>query len=299
MARVGFIGLGNMGAPMAACLARAGHRVTGFDLSQAALAALAKSGGTPAASAAAAAAGAEVVITMLPAGQHVADVLAGPDGVLAHAAPDTLVIDCSTIDVETARTLAQAAAQHGCPMLDAPVSGGTTGAMAGTLTFMVGGDPAAVARAQPILAGMGRTIVHAGPAGAGQAAKLCNNLLLGITMLGVAEAFALADKLGLSAQSLFDISSTSSGQCWALTSYCPVPGPVPSAPSNRGYQAGFAAALMLKDLTLAMQAAAGAGAAGVLGRHAQQAYAQLCELGFGAQDFSVAAKALQDGSIGS
>lgn len=299
MARIGFIGLGNMGAPMAACLARAGHQVTGFDLSPSALAGLAASGGAPAASARAAAEGAEVVITMLPAGQHVTGVLTGPDGILAHAAPDTLVIDCSTIDVGTARTLAQAAAQHGCSMLDAPVSGGTTGAAAGTLTFMVGGDPAAVTRAQPILAGMGRTIVHAGPSGAGQAAKLCNNLLLGITMLGVAEAFALADKLGLSAQSLFDISSTSSGQCWALTSYCPVPGPVPSAPSNRDYQAGFAAALMLKDLTLAMQAAADSGAPGVLGRHAQHAYAHLCELGLGDKDFSVAAKALQDGSIGS
>ena len=299
MAEIGFIGLGNMGAPMAACLARAGHQVTGFDLSADALDGLAASGGKPATSARAAADGAEVVITMLPAGQHVTAVLTGPDGILAHAAPDTLLIDCSTIDVETARTLAQAAGQHGCSMLDAPVSGGTTGATAGTLTFMVGGDPAAVTRARPILASMGRTIVHAGPAGAGQAAKLCNNLLLGITMLGVAEAFALADHLGLSAQSLFDISSTSSGQCWALTSYCPVPGPVPAAPSNRDYQAGFAAALMLKDLSLAMQAAASAGAPGILGRHAQQAYAQLCEVGLSSKDFSIAAKALLDRSIGS
>lgn len=299
MVRIGFIGLGNMGAPMAACLARAGHQVTGFDLSPAALDGLAASGGAPAASARAAADGAEVIITMLPAGQHVAGVLTGPDGILAHAASGTLLIDCSTIEVGTARILAQAAAQHGCLMLDAPVSGGTTGATAGTLTFMVGGDPAVVERARPILTSMGRTIVHAGPAGAGQAAKLCNNLLLGITMLGVAEAFALATHLGLSAQSLFDISSTSSGQCWALTTYCPVPGPVPSAPSNRDYQAGFAAALMLKDLTLAMQAAADSGAPGVLGRHAQHTYAKLCELGLGDKDFSVAAKALQDGSIGS
>ena len=183
-------------------------------------------------------------------------------------------------------------------MLDAPVSGGTTGAAAGTLTFMVGGKADAVAQARDVLGAMGRTIVHAGPAGAGQAAKLCNNLILGITMLGVSEAFALADKLGLPAQSLFDISSTSSGQCWSLTNYCPVPGPVPSSPANRDYQPGFAAALMLKDLTLAMEAARSVGAAGVLGELARDAYARLCDAGLGGKDFSVAAQALLSGGLG-
>jgi len=298
MARIGFIGLGNMGGPMAANLVRAGHGVAGFDLSPTALDALHAAGGTAAATAGEAAKGADVVITMLPAGQHVRAVLTGPGGVLPHLPRGTLVIDCSTIDVETARAVADAAAAQGCAMLDAPVSGGTAGASAGTLTFMVGGEADAFARAQDVLGAMGKTIVHAGPAGAGQAAKLCNNLILGITMLGVSEAFALADKLGLSAQSLFDISSKSSGQCWSLTSYCPVPGPVPSSPANRDYQPGFAAALMLKDLTLAMEAAKSAGAAGVLGEQARAAYARLCDAGLGGNDFSVAARALLAGGIG-
>ncbi len=298
MARIGFIGLGNMGGPMAANLVQAGHGVAGFDLSPAALDALRAAGGTVAATAAEAAKGAGVVITMLPAGQHVRAVLTGPDGLLPQLLPGTLLIDCSTIDVETARAVADAAAAQGCAMLDAPVSGGTVGASAGTLTFMVGGEADAFARAQDVLGAMGKTIVHAGPAGAGQAAKLCNNLILGITMLGVSEAFALADKLGLSAQSLFDISSKSSGQCWSLTSYCPVPGPVPSSPANRDYQPGFAAALMLKDLTLAMEAAKSAGAAGVLGEQARAAYARLCDAGMGGNDFSVAARALLAGGIG-
>lgn len=298
MARIGFIGLGNMGGPMAANLVQAGHGVAGFDLSPAALDALRAAGGTVAATAAEAAKGAGVVITMLPAGQHVRAVLTGPDGLLPQLLPGTLLIDCSTIDVETARAVADAATAQGCAMLDAPVSGGTVGASAGTLTFMVGGEADAFARAQDVLGAMGKTIVHAGPAGAGQAAKLCNNLILGITMLGVSEAFALADKLGLSAQSLFDISSKSSGQCWSLTSYCPVPGPVPSSPANRDYQPGFAAALMLKDLTLAMEAAKSAGAAGVLGEQARAAYARLCDAGMGGNDFSVAARALLAGGIG-
>ncbi len=298
MTHIGFIGLGNMGGPMAANLIRAGHGVTGFDLSPTALDALGVAGGTVAATAAEAAKGADVVITMLPAGQHVRAVLTGPDGLLPQLPPGTLVIDCSTIDVETARAVADAAAAQGCAMLDAPVSGGTAGALAGTLTFMVGGEADAFARAQDVLNAMGKTIVHAGPAGAGQAAKLCNNLILGITMLGVSEAFALADKLGLSAQSLFDISSKSSGQCWSLTSYCPVPGPVPASPANRDYQPGFAAALMLKDLTLAMEAAKSAGAAGVLGEQARAAYARLCNAGLGGNDFSVAARALLAGGLG-
>ena len=298
MATVGFIGLGNMGGPMAANLVRAGHGVRGLDLADAAMAALAAAGGSKAASVADAAAGAEIVITMLPAGRHVREVLTADDGVLARAAPGALLIDCSTIDVQTARDMTGQAEARGFAMLDAPVSGGVSGAVAGTLTFMVGGEPAAFERAKPVLSAMGKTVVLAGAAGAGQAAKVCNNLMLGISMLGVSEAFALADKLGLSAQALFDISKASSGQCWALTSYCPVPGPVPSSPANRDYQAGFAAALMLKDLTLARDAAAAAGAPGVLGEHARAAYARLAELGMGDKDFSVAARALLQGQLG-
>ena len=297
MAAIGFIGLGNMGGPRAANLVRAGHKGAGCEVSPAALDALHAAGGRAAATAADAAQDAGTIITMLPAGQHVRAVLTGPDGVLPRLRPGTLVIDCSTIDVETARAMASAAAAQGCAMLDAPVSGGTAGAAAGTLTFMVGGEADAFAQAQDILGAMGKTIVHAGPAGAGQAAKLCNNLILGITMLGVSEAFALADKLGLSAQSLFDISSKSSGQCWSLTSYCPVPGPVPSSPANRDYQPGFATALMLKDLSLAMDAAKSAGAPGVLGEQARAAYARLCDAGLGGKDFSVAAQALLAGGI--
>ncbi len=298
MATVGFIGLGNMGGPMAANLVRAGHDVRGFDLADAALAALAAAGGSRAGSVAETVAGAEIVVTMLPAGGHVRKVLTAADGVFARAAPGALLIDCSTIDVETARDMAEQAGSRGFAMLDAPVSGGVSGAAAGTLTFMVGGAEAAFGRAQPVLSAMGKTVVLAGGAGAGQAAKVCNNLILGISMLAVSEAFALADKLGLSAQALFDISKTASGQCWALTSYCPVPGPVPASPANRDYQAGFATALMLKDLTLAADAVAATGAASVLGGHAQAAYARLAELGMGDRDFSVAARALLEGQLG-
>jgi len=298
MARIGFIGLGNMGGPMAANLIRAGHSVHGHDRVDAALAALAAAGGIAAGSVAEAATGAEVVITMLPAGQHVREVFTAADGVFARTAPGALLIDCSTIDVATARDMAGQAGSRGFAMLDAPVSGGVSGASAGTLTFMVGGTQAAFDRAQPVLATMGKTIVLAGDAGAGQAAKVCNNLMLGISMLGVSEAFALADKLGLSAQALFNISSTASGQCWALTSYCPVPGPVPASPANRDYQAGFAAALMLKDLTLATDAVVATGAASVLGEHARAAYQRLQELGMGDKDFSVAARALLAGQLG-
>ena len=298
MATVGFIGLGNMGGPMAANLVRAGHSVRGFDLADAALSALAAAGGSKAVSAADAADGAEIVITMLPAGRHVREVLTAADGVFARAAPGALLIDCSTIDVATARDMAGQAEARGFAMLDAPVSGGVSGAAAGTLTFMVGGTEAAFGRAQPVLSAMGKTVVLAGGAGSGQAAKVCNNLILGISMLAVSEAFALADKLGLSAQALFDISKASSGQCWALTSYCPVPGPVPASPANRDYQAGFATALMLKDLTLATEAATASAAAGVLGEHARAAYARLAELGMSDKDFSVAARALLQGQLG-
>ena len=294
MAEIGFIGLGNMGGPMAANLVRAGHAVRGFDLSADSVAALVAAGGRAAESVGAAVAGAGFVVTMLPAGRHVRAVLAE---VFAHAAPGALLIDSSTIDVATARDMAGEAGARGFGWLDAPVSGGTTGATAGTLTFMVGGEAAAFAHGEPLLRAMGRNIVHAGAAGAGQAAKVCNNLMLGISMLGVSEAFALAEKLGLPAQALHDISSTSSGQCWALTSYCPVPGPVPASPANRDYAPGFAVDLMLKDLTLAADAAAATGAAVVLGGAARDAYAGLAAMGLGGKDFSVAAKALRDGGI--
>ena len=238
MATIGFIGLGNMGAPMAANLVKAGHRVTGFDLVAKALEALAAKGGNAAASAAEAAAAGEIVITMLPAGPRCARSISATAGFLP-CPQRRVVIDCSTIDVETARAVAAAAEEAGFDMLDAPVSGGVAGAEAASLTFMVGGEAEIFARAQPVLAAMGRTIVHAGPAGNGQAAKICNNMILGVSMIAVCEAFSLAERLGLPAQTLFDISAKSSGQCWALTSYCPVPGPVPASPANRDYAAGF------------------------------------------------------------
>ena len=236
-------------------------------------------------------AGAVVVITMLPAGKHVAAVL--PE-ILAAVSGTPLLIDSSTIDVETARRVAAEAAAHGIAMLDAPVSGGVGGATAGTLTFMVGGTESAFACGLPVLQAMGKNIVHAGEPGAGQAAKICNNMILGISMIGVSEAFVLADRLGLDRQKLFDIASTSSGQCWSLTSYCPVPGPVPNSPANRGYQPGFAATLMLKDLLLAQQAAEAGGAPTPLGAHAARVYQALVESGDGDRDFSVAYEYLSD-----
>jgi 3-hydroxyisobutyrate dehydrogenase len=286
MATIGFIGLGNMGAPMAANLLKAQHRVTGYDIAAAAGAALGEKGGHPAAGVAEAAAAGDIVITMLPAGPQVREVYFGPNGVLAHAKPGTLLVDCSTIDVETARAVAAAAAEKGLQMLDAPVSGGTIGAEAGTLTFMVGGEDAAFARGEPILQAMGRTIVHAGPSGAGQTAKICNNMILAASMIAVCEGFALAEKLGLPAQTLFDICKTSTSQCWAMTGYCPVPGPVPAAPSNRGYAAGFTAANMLKDLRLAQQAAGATAAATPLGAAAANLYQLYVDSGAGGLDFS-------------
>ncbi|HZS82590.1 MAG TPA: 3-hydroxyisobutyrate dehydrogenase [Stellaceae bacterium] len=286
MTAIGFVGLGNMGGPMAANLVKAGHAVTGYDTSAAALERFAAAGGKAASSTAEAAAAGEVVITMLPAGAHVRAVYTGEGRLLESARPGTLLIDSSTIDVETARAVAKAAAGRGFGMLDAPVSGGVGGAAAATLTFMVGGEAKDFARAQPVLAAMGKTIVHAGPSGSGQAAKICNNMMLGISMIGVCEAFALAEKLGLDAQKLFDISAKSSGQCWSLTTYCPVPGPVPSSPANRDYQPGFTAEMMLKDLRLAQQAAQTAGAATPLGANAAALYALMVNGGAGAKDFS-------------
>lgn len=284
--KIGFIGLGNMGGPMAANLAKAGHQVTAFDMSAAALDKAVAAGIGKATTAIAAASGAEIIVTMLPAGQHVRSVYLGNDGILAGASPGTLFIDSSTIDVATAREVHAAASERRLQFLDAPVSGGVGGAAAGTLTFMVGGDEAAFERAKPILEKMGKNIFHAGGAGNGQAAKICNNMLLAISMVGTCEAFVLAEKLGLSHETLFRISSTASGQCWSLTSYCPVPGPVPSSPANRDYQAGFTAAMMLKDLKLSQSAAQAAGAATPLAAQATALYTMFESAGAGARDFS-------------
>jgi 3-hydroxyisobutyrate dehydrogenase len=290
LAKLAFIGLGNMGGPMAANLARAGHEVTAFDLSQPALQAATQAGVQVAVDARAAISGAEAVFTMLPAGGHVLSVT----GELLTVAPaGTLFVDCSTIDVESARQVHGSAEAAGMPALDAPVSGGVAGAGAGTLTFMAGGSDAAFARARPLLEAMGRRIVHCGGAGAGQAAKICNNMILGISMIAVSEAFVLAEKLGLSHQALFDVASTSSGQCWSLTTYCPVPGPVPASPANAGYRPGFAAALMLKDLRLAQDAASQSGADTALGRHAAEIFGAFETAGQAGLDFSAIIQAIR------
>lgn len=283
MARIAFIGLGNMGRPMAANLVKAGHTVRGFDISTDNVAAAAEAGIGRADTLGDALDGAEAVITMLPAGPQVAAVY---DQILGGLKTPALLIDCSTIDVETARATAARAADAGYEMMDAPVSGGVMGAEAATLAFMVGGPEDGFDCAKPILECMGKTVVHCGAAGTGQAAKVCNNMLLGISMIGVCEAFALADKLGLDRQKLFDVSSKASGQCWSLTTYCPVPGPVPTSPANREYMPGFAAAMMLKDLRLAQEAAGRAGAATPLGAEASALYALFCNAGNGDRDFS-------------
>ena len=286
MARIGFIGLGNMGLPMAQNLIKAGHQVEGVDVSQAATDKLKDTGGAVAETAKIAAARADVVITMLPAGQHVREVYLGPGGIIENANAGTLLIDCSTIDVETARAVASAAEAKGLLMLDAPVSGGVGGATAATLTFMVGGSERAYERALSILQQMGKTIVHAGGSGNGQAAKICNNMILGISMIAVCEGFVLAEKLGLDKQKLFDIASKSSGSCWSMVNYCPVPGPVPTSPANRDYQAGFTAAMMLKDLALAQEAANAARAATPLGAEAAALYRLYVGQGQAGKDFS-------------
>jgi 3-hydroxyisobutyrate dehydrogenase len=293
--RIGFIGLGNMGAPMAANLLKAGHQVSGFDVVPSALE---RFSGAHAASIAGAAKDAELIVTMLPAGKDVDEVYRGRAGVLANAATGALLIDSSTIDVATARAVAADAQKRGFDMLDAPVSGGVAGAIAGTLTFMIGGSEGAFTRVLPVLQTMGKTIVHAGASGAGQAAKICNNLILGISMIAVSEAFNLATKLGLDHQKLFDISSRSSGQCWSMTSYCPVPGPVPTSPANRDYQPGFTAAMMLKDLNLAVAAASSTRAAVPLGRRAAEIYQRLSAAGLGVRDFSVIYHFLADARDG-
>jgi 3-hydroxyisobutyrate dehydrogenase len=286
MSRIGFIGLGNMGLPMAQNLIKAGHDVEGVDINAAAVEKLRAAGGSEALSAKVAASRADVVITMLPSGKEVREVYLDATGIIATANPGTLLIDCSTIDVETARAVAAAAAARELLMIDAPVSGGVGGAQAGTLTFMVGGPERAYERAHSILEKMGKTIVHAGGAGNGQAAKICNNLILGVSMIAVSEAFVLAEKLGLDAQKLFDIASKSSGQCWSMTSYCPVPGPVPASPANRDYQAGFTAAMMLKDLKLAQDASRSAHATSALGAQAAEIYGRFVGGGNAGKDFS-------------
>lgn len=293
MAVIGFVGLGNMGAPMAANLVRAGHAVRGFDVVPEVRPAVERAGVVWAADPAEAARGAEAVITMLPAGRHV---VAAYEGLLAAAAPGTLFVDCSTVDVGSARRAHEMAGAAGMASVDAPVSGGTGGAAAASLTFMAGGADEAVSRARPVLEAMGKRIVHCGGPGTGQAAKICNNMVLGVSMIAVCEAFVLAEGLGLSHQALFDVASTSSGQCWALTSYCPVPGPVPASPANTGYRPGFAAALMLKDLRLAQEAAEGAGVGAALGRHAAEIYAAFEAAGQGGVDFSGIIHAIRERS---
>ncbi len=283
MPTIGFIGLGNMGAPMAANLVKSGEQVLGFDMVAAARQASVQDGVQIAADAKQSAAQADVVVTMLPAGEHVVSVWRD---VLPAAKKGALFIDCSTIDVASARAAHALAAEHGIASLDAPVSGGVGGAKAATLTFMVGGAAEAFAHGKQVLERMGKRIVHCGEAGNGQVAKICNNMILGISMIGVSEAFVLGEKLGLSHQALFDVASASSGQCWSLTSYCPVPGPVPASPANNGYKPGFAAALMLKDLKLAREAAQSVKAKTALGAHAAEIYDQFAHQGQGTSDFS-------------
>jgi 3-hydroxyisobutyrate dehydrogenase len=296
MATIAFIGLGNMGGGMAANLVKAGHTVRAFDLSVDALTRAGEAGCVIATSTLNALDGAEAVVTMLPAGQHVRGIYLGDDGIIANVGAGTLLIDSSTIDVDSARDVIDAAAKKDLLMVDAPVSGGVAAAAAGTLTFMAGGTKAAYAKASIYLEAMGKNIFHAGDAGNGQVAKVCNNMLLGISMIGTCEAFALAEKLGLDAQTFYDISSTASGQNWSMTSYCPAPGPVPAAPSNRDYVPGFSAAMMLKDMRLAQQAASAAKAATPLGAQAEALYALMEAAGKDDLDFSGIMK-LIDGTL--
>jgi 3-hydroxyisobutyrate dehydrogenase len=293
MTRVAFIGLGNMGGGMAANLAKSGHEVVAFDLSEDALLRAEARGATRSPSAQEAMAGADAVVTMLPAGKHVRAVYA--ESAIGHAPKSAILMDCSTIDVASARAVIADAAAAGYAMVDAPVSGGIAAAEAGTLTFMAGGTDAAFDRARPYLEQMGKAVIHAGEAGAGQAAKICNNMLLGATMIATCEAFALAGKLGLDLQTFYDISSKASGQSWSMTSYCPVPGVGPETPADRDYEGGFAAALMLKDLRLAMEAAQSVDAYTPMGGEAEELYARFAEaLGGGGKDFSAIIKMIDD-----
>jgi len=292
MAKVAFIGLGNMGGGMAANLAKAGYEVRAFDLSQPALDRAVERGAEAATSAEAACKDAEAVVTMLPAGKHVAEVYRST--VLTAAPKSAILIDCSTIDVATAKAVEDEAGAAGFTMVDAPVSGGIAAAEGGTLTFMVGGSDDGFERAHPILEAMGKAVIHAGGPGSGQAAKICNNMLLGATMAATCEAFVLAEKLGLDLRTFYDISSKASGQSWSMTSYCPVPGVGPDTPADRGYEGGFAAALMLKDLKLAMEAARSAGAYTPMGGEAEELYQRFVDRGGGTKDFSGIIKMIDD-----
>ncbi len=288
--KIAFIGLGNMGGGMAANHVKAGHDVHAFDQSADALARAAENGCTTNTTVQDAVQGADAVVSMLPNGKIVESVYTAD--VIGHAPAGALLLDCSTIDVDTARKVGAAAAAAGYPMVDAPVSGGIAAANGGTLTFMVGGTAEAFARAQPILSAMGKAVIHAGDSGAGQAAKICNNMILGATMIATCEAFALAEKLGLDLQTFYDISSKASGQSWSMTSYCPVPGVGPASPADNGYQGGFAAALMLKDLKLAMEAARSAGSQVPMGQRAEELYEAFNAAGNGGMDFSAIIKTL-------
>jgi 3-hydroxyisobutyrate dehydrogenase len=293
MPNIGFIGLGNMGAPMAANLVKSGDHVVGFDVVAEARRAAIELGVEIASNAKAAIEAADIVITMLPAGEHVRAVWTE---ILPSAKRGALFIDCSTIDVTSARAAHALAAERGIAALDAPVSGGVAGAKAATLTFMVGGAAQAFARGKPVLERMGKRVVHCGDAGNGQAAKICNNMILGASMIAVSEAFVLGERLGLSHQALFDVASASSGQCWSLTSYCPVPGPVPASPANNGYKPGFAAALMLKDLKLARAAAQAVHTNTAIGAHAAEIYDRYAAAGHSASDFSGIINFVRDAS---
>ena len=283
MSNIGFIGLGNMGGPMAANLVKSGERVRGFDVVPASRETSAADGVQIVGNAKDCVENADIVITMLPAGEHVLSVW---NEVVPHARQGTLFIDCSTIDVDSARKAHKLAAAGGFATLDAPVSGGVGGAKAGTLTFMVGGSAHAFAHGKPVLERMGKRIVHCGEAGNGQVAKICNNMILAASMIAVAEGFVMGEKLGLSHQALFDVASASSAQCWALTSYCPVPGPVPASPANNSYKPGFAAALMLKDLKLAKAAADSVKVKNAIGAHAAEIYQHFADEGHSGLDFS-------------
>ena len=284
MSKIGFIGVGNMGGPMACNLIKAGHDVTVFDLSKINMDVVAANGASTATSGAKAVMEADIVVTMLPAGKHVNDVYFLD--VFDNVSEGTLLIDCSTIDVDTSRSVNKAATKRNLLMLDAPVSGGVGGAVAGTLTLMVGGTDAAYSQAEPILGILGKNKIHCGGAGAGQAAKMCNNMMLGIQMSSVAEAFVLAESLGLNPQKLFEVSSSASGQCWSLTSYCPVPGLVPTSPSNNDYKAGFSTALMLKDMNLALDAARSVGIDVSVAEGAEKIYHSYSKAGGDGKDFS-------------
>lgn len=284
--KIGFIGLGHMGHPMVLNLLKHQHAVKVYDVIPSTIEKLAEHGATPTQSLAEVATDVDVIITMLQTGEQVSDVCLSDDGLFANAQAETLFLECSSIDVTTARNLAEIAKGRHFTMLDAPVSGGVAGAEKATLTFMVGGRESVFNRAKPIFECMGKNIIHAGPSGTGQAAKICNNMILGISMIAISEAFVLGDKLGLSPEKLFEISSNSSGQCWSLTSYCPVPGLVPAAPSNRDYEPGFTAAMMLKDLRLSQQMAQTVNAATPLGAEATAVYSLFNNLGFDQLDFS-------------